>query len=52
MISQVDVDLANDSPDVCVLSPASAPCATSIESAQTTSETGDSVPKTIRDKFY
>ncbi|CAF3089987.1 unnamed protein product [Rotaria socialis] len=52
IISQVDIDLSDDSPDVCVLSPASAPTSTSIEPNLTTSETDDSIPKTIRDKFY
>jgi len=52
LISQVDNHLLHDSPDVCVLSTVPVLSCTLTDSTETTSQTTDSIPKTIRDKFY
>jgi hypothetical protein len=52
LISQVDSHLSHDSPDVCVLSTVPVLSCTLADSTETTSQTTDSIPKTIRDKFY
>jgi hypothetical protein len=52
IISQVDSHLSHDSPDVCVLSTVSVLSCTLADSTETTSQTTDSIPKTIRDKSY
>ncbi|CAF4936087.1 unnamed protein product [Rotaria sp. Silwood1] len=52
LISQVDSHLSHDSPDVCVLSIVPILSCTLADSTETTSETTDSIPKTMRNKFY
>ncbi|CAF2425589.1 unnamed protein product [Rotaria sp. Silwood2] len=52
LVSQADVHLPPDSPDVCILSPVPVLSSTSDNSTETTSQTIVNIPKTVRDKFY
>ncbi|CAF1482350.1 unnamed protein product [Rotaria magnacalcarata] len=51
-ISHDDIDLSNDSPDVCVLSPVSVSCSSSVESTAAPSQNIDNIPKTIKNNFF
>ena len=45
-VSHDDIELSNDSTDVCVLSPASVSCSSSVESTTAPSQNIDNIPKT------